>query len=238
MGRHLQQGFKSAAQRASICRLTPAALLWAVKLMPADACRTDVSCESCLNLANDTCPTAVSSEACASWHLPHWCEQSSMSESDDWHMPHSCEQWSMPESADWHLPHCLWWKWNGSNCTRNNTVTSDLSSSQIKMMTLAHIVNLGGLLYSDLCETLCVCVCVSEWVCVCVSVCLWKWQWGGGEGGESGGRSNFLQCQGSQSQILLELVYSGSKKNFKMLTTRHDATHTDFFFLNNNPALT
>ena len=154
--------------------------------MPADACRTDVSCESCLNLVNDTCPTAVSSEACASWHLPHWCEQSSMSESDDWHMPHSCEQWSMPESADWHLPHCLWWKWNGSNCTRNNTMTSDLTSSQIKMITLAHIVNLGGLLYSDLCETLCVCVCVSEWVCVCVSVCLWKWQWGGGGGGRGG----------------------------------------------------
>ena len=64
MGRHLQQGFKSAVQCAWICRLTPAALMWAVKHVPADTCRTDVSSQACLNLMTDTCPTPVSSEAC------------------------------------------------------------------------------------------------------------------------------------------------------------------------------
>ena len=53
-------------------------------------------------------------------------------------------------------------------------------------MTLAHIVNLRGLLYSDLCETVCVYVWVSECVCVCLSACE------SGSGGGGGGRGGNL----------------------------------------------
>ena len=46
-------------------------------------------------------------------------------------------------------------------------MNSDLSSSQIKMMTLVHIVDLQGLLYLDLCERVCVSVCESGGVGGC-----------------------------------------------------------------------
>ena len=92
------------------------------------------------------------------------------------------------------------------------------------MMTHAHIVNLRGLLYSDLCETVCVCVCVSECVCLSVKVAVVG---GGGEG--IWWPEQFSSMPGVSKSNTFRTCVQWKQKNFKMLTTRHDATHTDFF---------
>ena len=82
--------------------------------------------------------------------------------------------------------------------------------------------------YEVCCTLICVRLCVCVYVWVSVSVCLWKWQWGGGGGEGIWWPEQFSSMPGVSKSNTFRTCVQWKQKIFKMLTTRHDATHTDF----------
>ena len=206
---HLQHCY----EQWSMCQLTPATLMWAVKHVWI----------------------WWMTSAPLLWAVKHvwirWMTPAPLL----WAVKHVWIWWMTPATLLWAVKHVwIWWMtpatllWavkhlQTASCqtasgesemvptAQEITMNSDLSSSQIKMMTLVHIVDLQGLLYSDLYER------------VCVKVAVW---------GGSGGRSNFLSVLGVSNTFRTCVQ---QKQRFEKKCSQPDIF---FFFFNNSPALT